>query len=432
MYKSPMVDRKPATRPARQELGELYAGVRAATLRLLEPLSPEDAVVQTMPDVSPTKWHLAHTTWFFEAFVLKRALPTYRAIDERYGYLFNSYYNAVGEQFPRHRRGLLSRPTLKEVVAYREHVDRSMQRVLGDAPDALFEDVRFTLEVGLNHEEQHQELILTDIKHVLSTNPLEPPYREASPSAPGRAIALGWLQNQGGVVEIGHGGDDFAFDNEKPLHPEYLSPFSLANRLVTAGEYLEFVEDRGYERPTLWLSDGWALCKREGWRAPLYWGKTDGEYILATLAGKRALDPREPVCHVSFYEADAFATWAGARLPRESEWEIVARTAGAQGPGNYVESGALHPRALSSEPSADGAAQLFGDVWEWTTSPYVAYPGYRPFEGALGEYNGKFMCNQLVLRGGSCFTPRRHMRSTYRNFFPPEARWQMSGIRLAR
>jgi ergothioneine biosynthesis protein EgtB len=416
---------------SRAVLIELYQHVRSATSELAAPLAPEDCVVQTMPDVSPTKWHLAHTSWFFERFVLQPALSSsYRPLDPRYDFLFNSYYNAVGPQYPRHQRGHVSRPTLGEVLDYRRHVDRFMRRLLEDAPADLFERHAFAIELGLNHEEQHQELILTDIKHVLCTNPLRPAYAAPRGAPAGQASELEWLAVDGGVVEIGHANAEFCFDNELPRHKVYLEAFELASRPVTCGEYLAFIRDGGYRRPELWLSDGWTACQRERWSAPLYWESAEEDFSVATLSGLRPLGLGEPVCHVSYYEADAFARWAGARLPAESEWERAA--AGVAVDGNFVESGLLHPAAATGVSPAKTPSQLFGDVWEWTQSPYVPYSGYQPFGGAFGEYNGKFMCNQLVLRGGSCVSPRRHLRASYRNFFPPDARWQFSGIRLAR
>jgi ergothioneine biosynthesis protein EgtB len=387
----------------------LYRNVRAATERLCEPLAVEDYVVQTMSEVSPTRWHLAHTSWFFEEFALRK-VPSYRIHDERYRYLFNSYYEAVGPRHPRPERGHLSRPTVAEIFAYRRHVDGWMERAFADLPRAI-------VELGINHEEQHQELILTDIKHVLAQNPLRPVYRAQLPSR-GRASASAgrFLPFAGGVVEIGAGGDEFSFDIERPRHRVLLQPFALGTRLVTCGEYRRFIDDGGYRKPELWLSDGWELCQSRGWQAPLYW---EGDQLM-TLSGLRAIDPDEPVCHVSHYEADAFARWAGARLPLEAEWEQAAPQSIS---GNFLESGALHPRA---------GADWFGDVWVWTASPFVPYPGFRPPAGALGEYNAKFASSRMVLRGGSCFTPSRHLRRSYRNFFPPETRWQMSGIRLAR
>jgi ergothioneine biosynthesis protein EgtB len=406
----------------RQTLGALYQRTRSATLDLVEPLAPEDCQVQSMPDVSPTKWHLGHTSWFFETFVLERALGSYAPTDQSSKVLFNSYYQSVGARHPRPERGLVSRPRLADVLAQRRRVDDLMLRFIADASEQRFREAAFTIEVGVAHEEQHQELILTDIKHVLCTQPTRPRYRETRP-AEGAAAALSWLAFEGGVIETGHDGSAFAFDNERPRHRTLLEPFALASRLVIAGEWLDFIADGGYARPELWLSDGWETCCRQGWQAPLYWSeRAPGDWEIATLGGVRPVARDEPVCHVSYYEADAFARWAGARLPLESEWELAARDRDVS--GNFVESGHLHP--------VPGGEQLFGDVWEWTASPYLAYPGYRAFEGALGEYNGKFMVNQLVLRGGSCVSPRRHLRATYRNFFPPVAPWQFSGLRLAR
>ncbi|HSD10093.1 MAG TPA: ergothioneine biosynthesis protein EgtB [Candidatus Binatia bacterium] len=410
-----------------RSLAERYREVRRATDRLAEPLSPEDCTVQSMPDASPVKWHLAHTTWFFETFVLERGIAGYRPYHPQFRVLFNSYYNGVGAQHPRPERGLLSRPTLDEVRAYRAGVDR---RVLDLLERSAVEPLGDAIELGLHHEQQHQELILTDLKHMLSLNPLRPAYRDC-PVAPTRdVVPLRWLHHPGGIAWIGHGERSFCFDNERPRHRVLADAFALASRPVTNGEYLEFVEDGAYSRPELWLSDGWDAVRLQAWQAPLYWqSDRRGAWRVITLSGLRDLRADEPVCHVSFYEADAFARWYGARLPSEAEWEIVAAKAAAD--GNFVEDGWLHPTGL--EAAAAGApAQLFGDVWEWTRSPYAPYPGYRTPAGALGEYNAKFMCNQFVLRGGSCATPRSHIRVTYRNFFPPQTRWQFSGIRLAR
>lgn len=413
---------------AAADLAHFYNEVRALTRQLAAPLNPEDCVVQSMPDASPVKWHLAHTTWFFETFALQLFLAGYRPFHADFGYLFNSYYNSIGDRLPRPRRGLLSRPTLDEVYRYRAHVDEHLLGLLDMQDEDASLELASVLMIGLNHEQQHQELILTDIKHALSCNPLLPAYRaRGAASAPmGEAARLQWLDQLGGLREIGHAGAGFAFDNEGPRHSVVLQPFQLASRLVTNGEYLEFMSAGGYRRPELWLSDGWAKCQAERWDAPLYWSRECDTWQHFTLDGVLPIALGDPVCHVSFYEADAFARWAEARLPTEFEWEIVA----AEHPvaGNFVESGQLRPVPAR----ADAPAQLFGDGWEWTASPYIAYPNYRPLAGALGEYNGKFMCNQFVLRGGSCATPRSHVRPTYRNFFPPDARWQFTGIRLAR
>ena len=422
--------RMPPRVASRPPLTTRYRQVRSTTARLCQPLAVEDYVVQTMPDVSPTKWHLAHTTWFFETFVLGHptAPGAHEPFDARYAYLFNSYYNAVGEQYPRAERGLLSRPTVDEVWRYREHVDHAVGRLIEDIDPAG--ELARIVELGLHHEQQHQELLITDIKHVLAHNPLQPSYGAPDPPGPERsAPAMTYVHLEPGLVEVGHRDEGFCFDNELPRHRTYVAPFDLGSRLVTCGEYLAFMRDDGYARPELWLSEGWAWRERERIQAPLYWQRDDGGWRLFTLAGPRALRADEPVVHVSLYEADAFARWAGARLPREHELEVASRTATLE--GNFLDSGNLHPRPCPPTDSGR-VGQLFGDGWTWTQSAYGAYPGYAPPSGALGEYNGKFMCNQLVLRGGSCATPASHVRATYRNFFWAEARWQFSGIRLAR
>jgi ergothioneine biosynthesis protein EgtB len=401
-----------------------FLAIRAFSETLAAPLSPEDQTIQSMPDVSPTKWHLAHTTWFFETFALKPFVAGYRAFDPTYHYLFNSYYEAEGPRHPRPQRGLLSRPGVAEILAYRHHVTQAMARAL-DRPEATNTPLGPIVELGLHHEQQHQELLLMDIKHVLSINPLRPAYRADLPRGAGRAPSLDWLAVEGGLVEIGHQDDSFAFDNEGPRHRVWLEPFRLASRLSTCGEYAAFIEEGGYRRPEFWLSAGWAIVQERDWRAPLYWEKRDGVWHVFTLGGLRAMNADEPVCHVSFYEAAAFAKWAGKRLPREAEWEHAAASAPLD--GNTAERGALHPLAADGT----GLTQMFGDVWEWTASPYVAYPGFREPPGAIGEYNGKFMSNQMVLRGGCAVTPPGHVRATYRNFFPPDARWMFGGIRLA-
>jgi ergothioneine biosynthesis protein EgtB len=392
-------------------LGDRFRAVRRTTESICAPLAIEDHVVQTFPDASPAKWHLGHTAWFFETFVLAKALD-FKPFHPRFGFVFNSYYESVGDRVARPRRGTLSRPTVAEVHAYRRAVDERMLALLEstDEHDAV-------VELGLHHEQQHQELLYTDLKTVFAENPLRPIYRTRPAIERARSIDLAFETFDGGVREIGHDGADFAFDNERPRHRVLVEGFALANRAVTNREWRAFVDDRGYERPELWLSDGWAAVHTHGWNAPLYWH--EDEY--ATLAGFEPIDLDAPVCHVSLYEADAFARWAGARLPTEAEWEIASKNRPIE--GNFADSGALQPMPSSS---------LFGDVWQWTSSAYSAYPGFRPLAGALGEYNGKFMCNQLVLRGGSCATPRDHVRATYRNFFPPDARWQFTGVRLAK
>jgi len=409
------------------DLLERFLTVRRATESLCSPLAIEDYVVQSMPDASPTRWHLAHTAWFFETFLLSPELQGYRSPDPAYSQLFNSYYNGVGAAYPRARRGLLTRPTVDDVFEYRAHVDLHVQQLLEGATAAQLQRLAPVLELGLHHEQQHQELILTDIKHVLAQNPLFPVYHSAPrPTGERRAPAVQWFDFDPGLYDIGFDHEGFSFDNETPRHAVWIHPFALASRLVTNAELLAFIQDGGYTHPALWLSDGWATVQREGWSAPLYWVEQDGEFFEFTLHGLIHLDPHAPACHLSYYEADAFATWADARLPTEAEWEVIASSAPTV--GNFASEGLLHPRVAAP----DGIQQLYGDVWEWTSSPYVAYPGYKPLPGALGEYNGKFMCNQLVLRGGSCATPAGHLRPTYRNFFPPHARWQFSGLRLAR
>jgi ergothioneine biosynthesis protein EgtB len=405
-----------------------YRSVRRRTAALCEPLAVEDYVIQSMPDASPAKWHLAHTTWFFETFVLAPHAPDYLQYHPQFAVLFNSYYNAVGPRWPRPERGLLSRPTVADVFGYRAHVDRQMTSLLASAAP-LSRPLAETIALGLNHEQQHQELLLADLKHAFAANPLRPAYRDL-PAGTAQPPPLGWRTYPAGLVSVGHGGAGFAFDNESPRHRAFLEGYRLASRLVTNGEFLVFLDDGGYERPELWLSDGWAARQAHGWTAPLYWEKQADGWVASTLGGVRPVEPDEPVCHVSFYEADAFARWVGARLPTEVEWESAAAEVPVA--GHFVEGAQYHPAAAAADDDRGPLFQLYGDVWQWTASPYVAYSGYVPPPGALGEYNGKFMCNQMVLRGASCATPRSHARLTYRNFFPPEARWQFTGIRLAR
>jgi ergothioneine biosynthesis protein EgtB len=410
-------------------LTERFSQTRRFSEHLCEPLAVEDYVVQSMPDVSPTRWHLAHTTWFFETFVLARWEADHRPFSADFQFLFNSYYNSVGEQFPRLRRGLLTRPTVAQVFDYRHAVDERMARLLNSRGDDDSKEIARVVELGINHEQQHQELMLTDIKHVLSCNPLWPAYRRLPDHVPATiARSSRWSARRGGVVEIGHQGQSFAFDMEGPRHKVFLPPFDLHDRLVTNGEFLEFVNDGGYRRPDLWLSLGWSTVRDQEWAAPLYWVERDGKWHEFSLGGLRPLRADEPVCHISYFEADAFARWSGARLPTEAEWEHAA--VGVDLQGSFVESNRYHPRAIDADRA--GLTQMYGEVWQWTASPFTPYPGYAAPSGALGEYNGKFMCNQYVLRGGSCATPASHMRATYRNFFPPDARWQFSGIRLAR
>lgn len=430
-----MVSTNPGSKPTHQSdaAAEVpsnagaFMEVRSQSLKLCEPLETEDYVVQSMPDASPVRWHLAHTTWFFETFLLKPFARDYKSPNPNYEYLFNSYYNAVGEQYPRPRRGLLTRPTVAEIRAWRARVDEQVSALLDSPPPGHAAEIRRIAEIGLHHEQQHQELMLTDLKHTFAQNPLHPVYSPRGECAPGDPAPLLWQAFPEGIREIGYRGAGFHFDNEAPRHRVFQEAFELASRPVSNGEFIAFVKDNGYARPELWLSNGWAKLQETRWNAPLYWERRDGKWWHYTLAGFRKVDPAEPVCHVSYYEADAYARWAGARLAREDEWEVAVAALPLE--GNFADSERYAP---SRCPAGEGLRQLYGDVWEWTASPYVAYPGYRPAEGALGEYNGKFMCDQWVLRGGSCATPGGHIRATYRNFFPADARWQFSGIRLAR
>jgi ergothioneine biosynthesis protein EgtB len=398
-----------------------FMRIRRQSLALCATLTAEDLMVQSMPDASPGKWHLAHTTWFFEQFVLGRD-PAYRSPHPTWDYLLNSYYESVGPMHARPQRGVLSRPSLDEVRDYRARIDEAVGELMMQGID---EELATRIELGLHHEQQHQELLLTDIKHAFSCNALHPVYRDRSLAETGHAsLPMRFVPGRDGAVDIGHGDNErFAYDNETPRHRTWLSAHALASRLVTNSEYLAFVRDGGYRDAGLWLSDGWATVQREGWQRPLYWQEDLASEF--TLSGMRPLDPQAPACHISYFEADAFARWAGARLPTEAEWEDAA--ASLQATGNFQESQHFHPIAAQH---GDGLLQMYGDVWEWTASPYVSYPGFRPLPGALGEYNGKFMNGQWVLRGGSCATPHDHIRASYRNFFPPHARWQFSGIRL--
>lgn len=421
---------------APRSLAARYRFVRAQTLALSAPLSAEDQSAQSMPDASPTKWHLAHTAWFFETLVLPVLEPDVAAFDTRFGYLFNSYYEALGARQPRPLRGLLTRPSLDAVLKFRNHVDARIEalldRLADTAPSAATHRFVELLELGLQHEQQHQELLLTDIKHLFAQNPLAPAYAERPEAGAADRYRdrsrLHWIACPGGQVEIGHDGRGFSFDNERPRHAILLRPYALANRLVTCGEYLAFIGDGGYRRPEFWLSEGWAQRVAEDWQAPLYWRRGDqGDWEIFTLYGQRPFDPDEPVCHVSFYEAAAYAAWADARLPTEGEWEAAAQRSPIA--GNFLDPQRLHPGAAEAN---EDLSRLHGDAWNWTRSSYDPYPGFRADPGAVGEYNGKFMINQMVLRGGSCFTPADHIRSSYRNFFPASARWQVTGIRLAR
>ncbi len=423
----------PTASASSERIAERYRAVREATEQLCAPLSPEDCGAQSMSDASPAKWHLAHTSWFFETFVLEQALKAFVPFHPDFRVLFNSYYKVVGDQHPRPERGLLTRPSLDLVFKYRAHVDRGVLALLSAEDSGEF---RGAIELGIEHECQHQELILTDIKHLLSCNPLHPAYRPEAAQRLSADKPLEWIGFEERLGWIGYAGEGFSFDNERPRHRVFIDAFELATRPCTNAEYAAFIEDGGYRRPELWLSDGWETASARGWEAPLYWQRDSGDWMAMTLTGYRELRGSEPVCHVSYYEADAFARWMAARLPTEAEWETAV--AGLPVEGNFVETGQLQPAPIPGARSSDergaagGLRQMFGDVWEWTQSDYAAYPGFRPLEAGFGEYNGKFMCNQRVLRGGSCATPRSHLRPTYRNFFPPDARWQFSGIRLVR
>ncbi len=444
-----------------EELINTFKKVRYTTDQLCEPLSTEDFVVQSMPDASPAKWHLAHSTWFFETFLLMEHQPDYERFNANYSFLFNSYYNALGERHCRGRRGMLTRPTVRETFAYRRYVNRQIIRLLETSNLDKLQTVAPLLVLGINHEQQHQELLLTDIKHLFAMNPLRPVYRQSRVLTSRLPLPLQWKKFLGGPCCIGHDGKEFAFDNEGPRHECFLRPFEIGSRLITNEEYLTFMQDGGYDRAELWLADGWDLLKANSTKAPAYWQYLDGQWLNMTLAGLRPVDPSEPVSHVNYFEASAFAEWSSARLPTEVEWEVAAFEQSRD--GNFLETGLYQP-VSSGNPapeksvgtssdsgmfkSSSGSnnrgnldalqsddwpvAQMFGDLWEWTRSSYSAYPGYKAAAGALGEYNGKFMCNQFVLRGGSCATPRSHIRLTYRNFFPPTASWQFTGIRLAR
>lgn len=404
-----------------------YESVRGFSHVLCEPLEIEDFVVQSMPDASPIRWHLAHTTWFFETFILKPFAKNYEPIHPMYEYLFNSYYNGIGEQFSRPKRGLLTRPTVAEVMSYRREVDNRMGQLLLEASPELAQKIAPLVELGLNHEQQHQELMLTDLKHALAQNPMCPAYDPAAIVNSSLATPQSWHGFEGGIVEIGHANESFAYDNETPRHEALIYDFQLAGRLITNGEYLQFIDDGGYQRPELWLSLGWNMVQSDAWIAPLYWIERNDQWHEFTLAGLEPLNETAPVTHISYFEADAFARWQEARLPTEFEWETASRRVTLE--GNFVESRTFHPAPATTQ---DGLRQMLGDAWEWTASPYIPYPGYQPAEGAIGEYNGKFMCQQYVLRGGSCATSKSHIRKSYRNFFPPEARWQFTGLRLAK
>ena len=420
-----------------EQLRDRFHQIRTFTNALCAGLEPEDYVVQSMPDVSPTKWHLAHTTWFFETFILKKFIAGYQSTIPEYAYLFNSYYNAAGDMHRRDLRGLISRPTVKEAHRYRASIDAHIDDLLSNVDETLLNEIESILILGIHHEQQHQELLITDIKHVFAQNPIHPVFRERKiNSRAERMIPMQFVHFDETTAWVGHDGHGFAYDNEGPRHQVLIPAFSLGSRPVTNGEYMAFIEDNGYKRPEFWLSLGWMTVNEQRWEAPLYWNKRDGAWWNFTLSGFRPVDESEPVTHVSYFEADAYANWTGARLATEFEWEHATMNCSIE--GNFVENELFHPAlvavesALSADKSARHLQQMFGDVWEWTRSAYSPYPGYRAAPGALGEYNGKFMCNQYVLRGGSCATSRTHIRPTYRNFFQPEKRWQFTGIRLAR
>ncbi len=421
-----------------QDLLAAYTEVRNTTGEICRPLVTEDYVIQSTPDVSPPKWHLAHTTWFFERVLLQQFVKGYRPVNERYYYLFNSYYYSFGEKWRRDIRGALSRPTVDEVYEYRKAIDDRMRTLIDGLDAGDNNDIANLIELGLHHEQQHQELLVTDIKHNFALNPLVPVYRPSAPAPadqrPAPVLPPQFKTFGAGLIDIGADNGGFAWDNERPKHQAFAQAFGIMNRLVTCGEYLQFIEDGGYRNPLLWLSDGWEACSNQGWQAPLYWTMENGEWIMDTLVGRRPVNPDEPVAHVSFYEAAAYARWADKRLPTEFEWERASQAVRTKPScGNFLETGFYHPVPLGQAPGPDREelSQMFGDVWEWTASAYLHYPGYKQERGPLGEYNGKFMINQMTLRGGSCATPRNHIRRTYRNFFQCDKRWQFTGFRLA-
>jgi ergothioneine biosynthesis protein EgtB len=413
-----------------ERLNEQFLRIRKLSENLASKLQSEDTIIQAMPDVSPPKWHLAHTTWFFERFILKEQDPSYIPFNTQYDYLFNSYYETIGSYHPRHSRGILSRPSMDEVYEYRQHVNENILNLLNHYGNEVPKDIHDLVEIGLQHEQQHQELLLTDVKYNFSCNPLLPEYAKPTKTKDltESKSDTSFVKIKGGLVEIGAAGDSFSFDNERPRHKVWLESYRIASHPVTNGEYMAFIEAGGYQQPENWLSDGWAMVKKEKWEHPLYWRKTENGWFTFTLTGEKELVPDEPVCHISFYEADAFARWSGKRLPTEAEWEHAMASLPLE--GNLVESECYHP--VAGEPhTVSPIKKAYGDVWEWTSSPYTSYPRSRPLEGALGEYNAKFMCNQMVLRGGSCVTSHSHIRPTYRNFFQADKRWQFSGMRLA-
>lgn len=422
------IDYKDESRLSRGIISDRFKSIREFSEYLVEPLEIEDFVIQAAEFASPAKWHLAHTSWFFETFLLHKFLDDFDSLHPQYAYFFNSYYLQTGVPFTRAKRGLLSRPTVKEVFEYRAYVNEEVEAFINQADDKIWEQAAKVIEIGINHEQQHQELILTDLKYMLSQNPLLPVYRDIKYKQSAQPDKLQWIPFEEAVTEVGHPGGKFTYDNEHPRHKTLVQDFELADRLLTNGEYLDFIKDNGYSRSELWLDEGWATVKNEAWKAPLYWFQRDGKWMNFTLSGARKIDLNEPVTHISYYEADAYARWKGLRLPTEQEWEHACDLLPVE--GNFVDNGKFHPATLNK--SSQKLKQMYGDVWEWTMSSYSPYPGYKPLPGALGEYNGKFMANQFVLRGGSCATSKSHIRKTYRNFFHADARWQFSGIRLAR
>lgn len=414
-------------RLTREQLIERFSTIREFSRFLTEPLETEDFVVQARETTSPIKWHLAHVSWFYEKFILEKVIPEYQSPHPQYNHIFNSYYLQAGTPHKRAQRGLLTRPTVEQVFEYREYVNNRIRSFLEETDKERLVEFGPVIEIGNNHEQQHQELILTDLKYLFAQNPLKPSYRELKMVEGTTSQELQWITFEDGVYSIGNRGDEFCYDNEQPRHRTFVEPFQLSNRLITNEEYLEFIKDGGYRRPVLWLDDGWSKVQEQNWKAPLYWQQRDGQWFQFTLGGTKKLNLKEPVTHISYYEADAFARWRGKRLPTEAEWEVAASDLAVR--GTFVEAGTFHPQPLHQ--NSNQLLQMFGDVWEWTQSAYSPYPGYKSPSGALGEYNGKFMCNQFVLRGGSCVTSESHIRKTYRNFFYPDARWQFNGIRLA-
>lgn len=422
-----IADKKIPERLNKRALSEHFKKVRAFTSYIVEPLETEDFVIQAMENTSPTKWHLAHTSWFFETFVLGKFHSNFESLHPQYAYLFNSYYLQTGVPFSRAKRGVLSRPTVKEVFEYREYVNEQVLEFIEHCSEEIWAEAAFIVEIGCQHEQQHQELIQTDVKFLLAQNPLLPVYRKSEVNYPEKTTPIEWISFEEGLIEIGNNSNEFSFDNEHPLHRTFVQDFELSDRLVTNGEYLMFMEAGGYEHSPYWLDEGWSAVQEKKWTCPLYWFKRDGEWMNFTFSGARKVELNEPVTHISYFEADAYARWNECRLPTEQEWEYACGNLKIE--GNFVEERNFHP---TPAPNKKGLKQMYGDVWEWTMSSYSPYPNYKPLPGALGEYNGKFMANQYVLRGGSCATPKSHIRKTYRNFFHADARWQFNGFRLAR